>query len=543
MATKVETPKAPDPGQTYEATMKAMVGLAPELYAQSAIYDPLFAQLNAQTARTTTLGSQGMTVQGASNALRDMDDATRQQVMAQAQAQGVAPEQWLINHTMKQAQAGDPVAISGLQKYGTWQPGIVDTQIEAAQRMQTAQTGLQRQQLEGNLKNLTDLSGGAVQALRSANPNVAALNDATTQLALGGVPNSQMQAAQAQAGPLVQGANLGFQVNAPERVRGVNDPTLGQANQVVQGMLASGGRISDQEAGDIANKTLSYFNTMGRAQDPAAAAKLALNLDSAQQARMNNAINMTGQVIGYNQGQSGLNLQAQQSNQSAGLQAQGLGLQAASTQAGFNQQAALANQGMLANMNQFNAGMQQQANQYNADEVYRNLAARQALLGQAYAQESAVTNPAIGMVLSPSNGLQYGNAAYGAGAGTSVSAQGFNPYGVGTQLYSQYYGAQQGADVANTNASNALKGAALGMFGTLGGGFLAGGCWVAREAFGTDTPLWLAFREWLFNKADSALRSLYLENGERLAWAMAQDPALKSEVKSHLETILKEVYE
>lgn len=502
MATKVATPQAPNPGETYKDTLQAMVDLAPSLFQSSQTWGPQYAALNNQVTRDITLGTNTFTIDSANNALADMDPAQRAQIESQAASQGISAAEWLAGHTMSRAAAGDPVALAGLQKYGIHTPGIIDTQIEAAKRIQGAQSGLERQQLEGNLKNLADLGGGAVSALRGANPNQAALMDATNKMALAGIPTSTMQAANAGGGmmvegatvsniPLVQAQNLGFNVRAPDRVRALGDTTLGMQNRVVQDMLARGGQLGAQESNALANKTLSYFNTMGRAQDPTAAANLALNFDAAQRQRLQEALAASSNVVGLNQGYAGQNLSAQQANQSAGLQAQGLGLQAATTQAGLEQQAALANQGTIADLSRFNAAqlqqaalsnqgtaadmarfnatMQQQANQYNADEVYRNLAARQALLGQAFAQESSITNPAIGMVMNPSNALQYGSQAWQQGTGTSQTSQAFNPIGVGTELYSQYQNNLAGANVANANANNALIGAGIGAGGSLGG--------------------------------------------------------------------------
>jgi hypothetical protein len=42
-------------------------------------------------------------------------------------------------------------------------------------------------------------------------------------------------------------------------------------------------------------------------------------------------------------------------------------------------------------------------------------------------------------------------------------------------------------------------------------------CWVARAAFGEDSPKWRIFRHWLMNKAPRALRRAYLVYGPSLA--------------------------
>ncbi len=536
-STKVAAPEKPDPGQTYGDVLQSQIALAPQMYAASAQYDPMYAQLYGGIARDSLLGTNG----------------------------------------------------------------VLDTQIEASKRIQEAQSGLQNQQFQNNLSNLQQFGGQAVDALRSANPNIAAANDnirglmnsfdagmgqigAAQSAGASAGPASLMQAAsagpaslsqaaqaqafQAQAGPLVRNQRIGaaqaqgpMMVNGQAQIRDVqaqSDPTLGQANSVVQQMLASGGRISDQESNSIANKTLSYFNTMGRAQDPAAAAKLALNLDSAQQARMNNAINLSGQVINANQGANAQNLAAQQSNQGADLSQAGYGLQAnlANQQAllGNNQfnasmlqnanlanqqanlQSQLYNSGMLSDLskynasnlqnnsqynasnlqqnnqynsgainaqnqynagllqqanasnqsainqqnqynaglslqnNQYNANLAQQANMYNSDDRYRAMQTAQGLIGQSFSQEQAVTNPAIGMVMNPSNAMNYAGSMYGQGQMNPLSSQGFGDvYNQANQLYGQYYGAQQGAAQANAKNNSSMWGGIAGLAGALGG--------------------------------------------------------------------------
>jgi hypothetical protein len=63
------------------------------------------------------------------------------------------------------------------------------------------------------------------------------------------------------------------------------------------------------------------------------------------------------------------------------------------------------------------------------------------------------------------------------------------------------------------------------------GATAAGACWVARAAFGEDSPKWRVFRHWLMNKAPRIVRRTYLVYGPSLAPKVAQNRLLGALVR------------
>mgnify|MGYP001557762615 FL=1 len=99
----------------------------------------------------------------------------------------------------------------------------------------------------------------------------------------------------------------------------------------------------------------------------------------------------------------------------------------------------------------------------------------------------------------------------------------------GTALMSGYsdYGSalmQAGASRASgiVGQSNAIK-------GTIKDAAMAFAvCWVAREVYGPENPLWLIFRSWLLQDAPVWLRSLYIKHGAAFAIWIHDKPRIKS---------------
>jgi serine/threonine protein kinase len=65
------------------------------------------------------------------------------------------------------------------------------------------------------------------------------------------------------------------------------------------------------------------------------------------------------------------------------------------------------------------------------------------------------------------------------------------------------------------------------------GGF---GCWVARAVYGENNPRWLAFREWLVNKAPAWFRNLYFSYGPQFADFIKDKPWLKTQIRAWMDT-------
>lgn len=279
-------------------------------------------------------------------------------------------------------------------------------------------------------------------------------------------------------------------------------------------------------------------------------------------------------------------------NQDAGLRAQ-LANQSAAQQMGVSNQnaalqAALANQSSAqstqsANQNSLlQALLANQQNAYNSQLASANFGQQAALANQGAYQQALQQNNSLGTTLA---GLDYSRAQQNYGNILSnaqlQSANAFNPFatitsvgtansGVNNSLFSQGAANSSGAlgnqgvqnmfnpfnaysqDLYNTNAnamwsaqqnaanrSTSTKNSLIGAIGQLGGAAIGAGifgCWVAREVYGADNPLWLVFRKWMFEQAPAELRELYLRNGESLALWLRDHPEFKAPLRKWMDS-------
>lgn len=103
----------------------------------------------------------------------------------------------------------------------------------------------------------------------------------------------------------------------------------------------------------------------------------------------------------------------------------------------------------------------------------------------------------------------------GGGGGGGGGAGGFTyPNSMGGQVFAGGAGGFAGGGA----------GAATGM-GALGF------CWVAREVYGEDNPMWMVFREWMLNKAPKWLKNAYGKYGERFASWLKDKPRTKKLIR------------
>jgi hypothetical protein len=203
-----------------------------------------------------------------------------------------------------------------------------------------------------------------------------------------------------------------------------------------QNQLGLGGKLDPQTEQNIINATLSGFNTMGRAQDPMAVAQTALNLSDATQARQQ-------QQFGYANTAAGIGQQTASTNASNSMQAQAL-----------------------------NAANSLQAQSGNVSNQMQSDALKSQMLGGAYNAQMGTTIPALQMVLNPSAAIGQSSQAYATGAATPTSAQAYNPYGAGMQLYEDATSLEQNKATASANKSSALIGGGMSMAGSIGGAAL-----------------------------------------------------------------------
>jgi len=74
------------------------------------------------------------------------------------------------------------------------------------------------------------------------------------------------------------------------------------------------------------------------------------------------------------------------------------------------------------------------------------------------------------------------------------------------------------------------------------GGNKPTGCWVAREVYGQNNPMWLLFRGWLFDEAPSWFRKIYIKHGERFAEFISNKPFIKSFIRKWMTSIVNNHY-
>lgn len=68
-------------------------------------------------------------------------------------------------------------------------------------------------------------------------------------------------------------------------------------------------------------------------------------------------------------------------------------------------------------------------------------------------------------------------------------------------------------------------------------------CWVARAVYGTSTPHWILFREWLDHHAPSAFRATYLHVGEPVSKWVAKSPMAKALIRPCMDAALRQLSE
>ena len=113
----------------------------------------------------------------------------------------------------------------------------------------------------------------------------------------------------------------------------------------------------------------------------------------------------------------------------------------------------------------------------------------------------------------------------------------FNPESqTGFGLAGGVYNAKVQGAIGQAQANAAKFGAVTGAIGQIGAAGIRAACWVAREVYGESNPRWMMFRHWLFTLAPEWFRNLYIKFGERFAKFISNKPALKSFIRSWMDS-------
>lgn len=318
--------------------------------------------------------------------------------------------------------------------YGATAPGLQDLQ-----------TSLNSQQASGNVNLLGQYGSSLVSAYQAANPQLQALQNQYTSLAQSNpAPVGQISGAGNWATSFAGGVQ---QTVGQNQVSGGTNSMANQLNQTASQQLALGTGVSQQEASTVANQVLSNYNSMGRANDPTAIAGLATSLDTYGQNLLNTRESNAATAAGLTTNQNALNLQAQQSNQSAALT--GLNLDYSALSSGGAQGLA--------------------ANQSNQAAQLSNAQYQQSTLGGAATlAQSTAANPLNLLTTGSTSLTQAYNATAQAGtslqAGQALSGM-YNPFN--SAAYGPAYTAQANANTTNATTNAGLVGGGLSLLGSI----------------------------------------------------------------------------
>ena len=122
--------------------------------------------------------------------------------------------------------------------------------------------------------------------------------------------------------------------------------------------------------------------------------------------------------------------------------------------------------------------------------------------------------------------------ALAVGSGGAINAlQGF---GIGGNLAASAAATQAALQNAQANRSAAAKGSKGQAIGQLGSAAIlrgGGGCWVAREVYGIQNPMWVRFWQWKENYSYEWFKDFYDKNGEQFALWLHDKPRIKGIVR------------
>lgn len=432
-------------------------------------------------------------------------------------------------------------------------PQVLQAYSSAAPAVGDLQASLNTAQRTADIGDVQRLGASATQAFQQANPQLMQLQQAATNSAL----NPQNYVSQLGQAPTVgvgdvQAGQMGAMMlgNAPRISAGFN-PLLGMQSQQAAQQLAQGGQMSQYDQSQIANQVASQFNMYGRENDPITAATTALNLDSAQRARLQAAQANASGVSNQIANQQNMGMQAQQATGQLGYQYgaanQGAYGQAAQANLSAEQQAALANQQTQLQAQQLQGQFGLQYGAANQQAQYQNQLLNQNAMQQAFGIASSTAQDPYSLILGRSGG--FGQLAGAAGQAQSfpTSTGNFNPFNQSIMdIYQGNNANQLAASTATANNNASMIGGAMSGLGALGGGLFTGAgnakgfgqlfCWVAREVYGDENPRWLMFREWLMVKSPRWFLKLYVRYGERFAAFISNKPKVKSFIRKWMDS-------
>ena len=401
------------------------------------------------------------------------------------------------------------------------------------------------------------------------------------------------------AGPSVEEQAIQEQILGLARSAGTLTPE--QERRVAQEALAisarQGREMDISAAAGIAGRT-SEARRQDQVSDLMAAQQLLGQQQAMQQARTAEELQrmgMGGQMAGSTEAMAQQRLAEQRAMQQMGIGATGTAAQLQAQQAGLSQealrgagsleQARMAQQlqgtGLAQDIAQAGfatqmAGREQQLREFGlgaqeAARLAQQQAQQQAALASLYGQQAGMEQQqfaqqqalsaqddrrlqqAFGMqrAMAPEIGAFFGRPASQAaglqvlGMGQQQAMYGTTPQATDPMLGVNLALQQQANQTAlNTGAMAGTAQTRAGLFSGLGqlGAAAIQFCWVAREVYGQNNPMWLLFRGWLLDEAPSWFRKIYIKHGERFAKFISNKPFIKSFIRKWMTSIVKKHY-
>lgn len=466
--------------------------MAPQVYAQEAIYQPKYAELQAQTQ--AYLGEQSL--QQAAKMYPQVA-----QIEAGYNAANRAAELQQLQSTLPEYQ----------KAFSSITPGYQEALGSAGQLAQQSMArSLQAPQLTAFEQGI-------------AGPQVGGM--------VGRVRGPQMQSG---LGQINQGTVSQYVNTMP----GAEDYANFLAQSSAQ-ELGAGKSLTPEEQRLADQSARSAFAARGTALGGQAVNAEILNRASVQnqryQQRLANAQSAAGQIQSIYQPALAQSLQRQQANLEYGLGAQ---------QQAFGQALQREQLGMGAQETAFQQALARGQAEQGRMQAGTAIQAGQAQLGAgAMGQLQAAQAPVLQAFYKQPILQGAANSAQqmGYNMGQAAGPQLFNPEsqtGMGS-IYGAYNaqmnlaGAQAQANASKSAGKSSMTGSIIGgALGAIGGIF----CWVAREVYGSENPKWLEFRRWILTNSSPELLDAYIEHGEEFAKFISDKPKLKQLVKAWMDS-------
>ena len=422
------------------------------------------------------------------------------------QLRGTAAEDRLMRAGMDQFRSSDDEALLGQAAMGQFQRGAGEMQLGQAGMGQLQQAGMGEMQLNKRGMDLLNREAGA-SPLQTRN--------AIQQARIASQARGRLGDASSVYGEI--GARLSADLDLESRNLGLGSQLLGQSFGMGQQRLGTGAQFVGQEFGmgqqrtGTAAQLLSQRFGMGQQRLGTGAQLLGQEFGIGQQ-RLGTASNIYGQDLSRDQANAAMQQQTALANQQAAMSGRGMDLQ-----------------GLLG------LGQLQQSQQQGNRSYAMNLVnARQAASVDPYAAILGRTSGASGMGSQAAQftaglaGQQLGPNLFDPNAGINLALQNQANQ---SNYNSNIYGAQAGFAGAQAQARGAII-----------GGALQGLCWVAREVYGNDNPMWLLFRQWLMEDSPDTFRNLYIKYGERFAKFISNKPLFKTIIRNWMTSKVKQKF-